>query len=118
MTLEEARREYFKSSGFAEDGGYSARFALYKIGPFRFQMPNVQGRRRAVKIHDLHHIPTGYETKFSGELEIGAWEIGTGCRDYYVAWVLNFSAFRGRFGDGASRGVSSLRAKPAQRHAL
>jgi hypothetical protein len=28
-----------------------------------------------------------------GETEIGAWEIGSGCRQYWAAWVLDASGF-------------------------
>jgi hypothetical protein len=44
---------------------------------------------RAVRYHDLHHLITGYPTDLPGELEIAAWEIGAGCRDFIVAWQLN-----------------------------
>ncbi|CAN5734688.1 hypothetical protein BH09MYX1_BH09MYX1_48240 [soil metagenome] len=30
-----------------------------------------------------------HATDFKGELEISAWELGAGCKDYYVAWQLN-----------------------------
>jgi hypothetical protein len=46
-----------------------------------------------VKLHDLHHVATGYATTFTGEAEIGAWEIGAGCGRYWAAWTLNLSAF-------------------------
>jgi ubiquinone biosynthesis protein Coq4 len=42
--------------------------------------------------HDLHQIATGYGTSLIGETEIGAWELGSGCGRYYVAWVLNAAA--------------------------
>ena len=42
-----------------------------------------------MKFHDLHHVLTGYDTDFSGELEISAWEIGAGCKRYAAAWGLN-----------------------------
>lgn len=42
--------------------------------------------------HDLHHVATGYGTTLVGEAEIGAWELASGCRHYYVAWILNLGA--------------------------
>src|SRR6185369_11200266 len=47
----------------------------------------------AVKIHDIHHLITGYEANMHGEAEIGGWEIASGCGRYYVAWILNFGSF-------------------------
>lgn len=35
---------------------------------------------------------TGYPANWKGEAEIGAWEIATGCRMYWVAWFLNLGA--------------------------
>ena len=93
MTLGSARQQYFERNGLAADGGYSQRWVKYKIGPFPVGILNVKSRVRAVKLHDLHHVLTGYEADLPGEMEIGAWEIGSGCRDYYAAWVLNVGAF-------------------------
>ena len=56
-------------------------------------LPNIPARVRAVKIHDLHHLLTGYNADLKGEAEIGAWEIASGCGKYYVAWFLNFGSF-------------------------
>jgi hypothetical protein len=88
-TLTAARARYFAANGFGADGGYQAPFVDFKLGPIPFPFPNTEGRRRAVRYHDLHHIVTGYGTDFSGELEISAWELGAGCRDYRTAWLLN-----------------------------
>src|SRR5438128_1156812 len=88
-TLLDARGRYFAANGFGADGGYQAPFVDFKLGPIPFPFPNPEGRRRAVRYHDLHHIVTGYRTDFSGELEISAWELGAGCRDFPAAWLLN-----------------------------
>jgi ubiquinone biosynthesis protein Coq4 len=37
------------------------------------------GRKKVVKLHDLHHLATGYGTDLIGEAEIGAWELRAGC---------------------------------------
>jgi hypothetical protein len=37
-------------------------------------------------------VATGYDTTLVGEAEIGAWELASGCRHYYAAWVLNLGA--------------------------
>jgi hypothetical protein len=61
------------------------------LGPLSFRLPNTQGRLRAVRYHDLHHVVTGYETTLRGEFEISACELGAGCRDFVAAWVLNLA---------------------------
>jgi hypothetical protein len=89
LTLREARDLYFRNNGFGEDGGYGDKWVDFKLGPVPFPFPNTAARIKAVKVHDLHHIVTGYRTNFVGELEISAWEIGGGCEDMVAAWVLN-----------------------------
>src|SRR5262249_19534870 len=54
--------------------------------------PNTKQRIRSVRIHDVHHVLTGYATTWRGEGEIAAWELGSGCRDHWAAWLLNASA--------------------------
>ncbi len=86
------RAEYFARAGFAADGGYSDKWVKLKIGRFSVAFPNTASRVRSVKLHDLHHVLTEYETTWSGEAEIGAWEIASGCGRHYPAWLLNFGA--------------------------
>jgi len=87
-TVREARDRFFRDNGFG-DGGYEDRWVKLKLGPIPLRFPNTTQRRRAVPLHDLHHIATGYGTTWTGEAEISAWELGAGCRDYWAAWVLN-----------------------------
>jgi NADPH:quinone reductase-like Zn-dependent oxidoreductase len=37
-----------------------------------------------VKLHDIHHVLTGYDTTWRGKAEIGAWEIASGCGRHYA----------------------------------
>ncbi len=89
LTLRAGRDEYFRFNEFGPDGGYSAKWVDFKLGPMPFPFPNTPARVDAVKYHDLHHLMTGYRTNFLGELEISAWEIGSGCADKTAAWILN-----------------------------
>lgn len=91
MTMGAARQRYFDDNGFA-GGGYDERWVKLKAGPINLYLPNAQGRRRAVKLHDLHHIATGYQTDWIGEAEIGGYEIGGGCGPFAWAWILNLQA--------------------------
>ena len=92
MTLREARTQYFRENGIDDDGGYAKEWVRIKLGPVPVSFPNTTGRRAALLPHDLHHIATGYDTTLVGEAEIGAWELASGCRDYYAAWILNLGA--------------------------
>ncbi len=92
LTVREARRLYFDANGFGE-GGYDAKWVKLKIGPLPVAFPNTAQRIRSVRLHDLHHVVTDYATDWTGEAEIGAWEIASNCRDHYAAWVLNLFAF-------------------------
>jgi len=89
LTLKEARELYFQLNGFGDDGGYEGEWVDFKFGPIPFPFPNYAGHVRSVRLHDLHHALTGYGTDTLGELEMSAWEIGSGCADHHVAWVYN-----------------------------
>ena len=90
LTVGEARTRYFERAGFPPDGGYAAAFvSLGRLGPIPVGFPNSDSRRRAVVMHDLHHIATGYETSWAGEGEISAWEIAAGCGRFAFAWFIN-----------------------------
>jgi hypothetical protein len=91
LSLREARSRYFAANGLGE-GGYEDKWVRLAVGPVRFAFPNTAGRVRAVRFHDLHHVVTGYATDWTGEAEIGAWEVASGCRDLIAAWVLNLYA--------------------------
>jgi hypothetical protein len=92
LSLRDARRVYFDANDFGDDGGYAKRWVKLKLGPLALWLPNSEARVKAVRYHDLHHVATGYDTDWIGEGEIGAWEIGSGCRGFVAAWVLNLSA--------------------------
>jgi hypothetical protein len=91
-TVRDARAHYFADNGFSE-ASYRDRWVKLKIGPLPFAFPNTASRRRAVPLHDLHHVATGYATTLSGEAEIGAYELAGGCGRHAAAWVLNAGAF-------------------------
>jgi len=91
-TVRAARAEYFAANGFS-DAGYNDSWVTIKLGPIPLAFPNTSSRKRAVPLHDLHHVATGYTTTWIGESEIGAWEIAGGCTDHFAAWVLNAGGF-------------------------
>jgi hypothetical protein len=88
-TLRTALATYFEENGFGMDGGYDDAWVDFEIGPLPLPFPNSAGRKRAVRLHDLHHIVTGYSTNALGEFEISAWELGAGCKDFHTARLIN-----------------------------
>ena len=92
LSVREARARYFRDNGFGEDGGYGAAWVKLQMGPLTLPLPNTPQRVRAVRFHDLHHVVTGYATDWTGEAEIAAWEIASGCADHHAAWLLNLWA--------------------------
>jgi len=91
LSLRDARGLYFAAAGF-DESSYTEKWVRLKAGPLALYMPNTPARVRAVRFHDLHHVLTGYATDWTGEAEIGAWEIASGCADHWAAWHLNFLA--------------------------
>ncbi|HMG14960.1 MAG TPA: hypothetical protein VK590_05915 [Saprospiraceae bacterium] len=92
LKIKDALELYFSRYHFP-NGGYDLKWFKIKIGPVYLSFPNTKDRIAAVKLHDIHHVITGYEANIKGEAEIGAWEIGSGCGKYYVAWILNGMSF-------------------------
>ena len=91
LTVREARARYFAANGFDENG-YEARWVRLQAGPIPLFILNTNARVRAVRFHDLHHVVTAYDTTWTGEAEIAAWEIASGCAHHYAAWLLNLQA--------------------------
>jgi hypothetical protein len=91
-TLDEALRRLYEAHDLPSDGGESARWFHVKIGPVSIPLPNPPARQRAVFIHDVNHVLTGYNAVFSdGEMSIAAFEVGAGCGRVWVAWLLNLA---------------------------
>lgn len=90
-TVEQARDKYFEDNGFSE-AGYADRWVQLKLGPLPLYIYNSGARKRCIPIHDLHHVATGYRTTWTGEAEIGAWEVAGGCGRHWPAWLLNLLA--------------------------
>ena len=92
-SVREARARYFENNGFAADGGYSARWVPLKFGIFKLYLYNSAARKRAVPLHDLHHLATGYSTSPKGEAMVAIWELASGTQDKWFAYFINLPAF-------------------------
>lgn len=77
-TVARARSDFFLKSGFAPDGGYDEPWSEALFAGLPYRVRNGPLRRAALRIHDLHHLVTGYDTDWRGEAEISAWELGSG----------------------------------------
>lgn len=90
LTVADALAQHYAAHGLPVDGGESARWFRVRVGPLTIPLPNPPARRRAVFFHDVNHILTGYNTDFSdGEMVIAAFEVGTGCGRFGIAWFIN-----------------------------
>jgi hypothetical protein len=92
ISLEEAVARHLRDSGFPADGGINERWVTVAVGPVSLCFPNIKARREAVEVHDYNHVLSGYGHDDVGEAEIGAWELGGGCKNLWVAWILNWAA--------------------------
>jgi hypothetical protein len=105
-----ALAEHLAASGLPPDAGNSDPFAVVKIFYLPYPIPNTRARKRAVRIHDLNHLVSGYETDRVGELEISAWELASGgCTDHGAAWVLDLAGLLGGLIAAPRRTVRAFR---------
>lgn len=91
------RDAYLAENGFSL-AGYDAKYSDYPL-PFGMTLPvpNSARRRRALRLHDLHHVATGFGTDKAGEGEISAWELRRGVRAFglYVGAIVISGALLG-----------------------
>ena len=92
LPVSQALQIFFDKYHFA-DGGYNLKWFHIKVGFINIPLPNTKSRVEVAKIHDIHHILTGYEATLRGEAEIAGWEIASGCDHYGVAWFFNLGSF-------------------------
>ncbi len=97
---------YLKHPEFGEQGGENERWVWIDIGIGKFPIPNLKGRQELVYLHDIHHILNDYNTNWSGEAAVSAWEITTGMGKNPVGW---FYAFLGLLVGGFLRPLAAYR---------
>ena len=91
MLIKDALVQLFDRFGIPPDA-YTAKHFSIRVGNIPINLPNIPARVKVARYHDIHHILTGYPANWTGEAEIGAWEIVTGCRTFFIAWFLNGGA--------------------------
>jgi hypothetical protein len=101
LTVAVARARFFRDNGFPADGGYDDEFAEAEFGLVRYRVPGSKARGDALRVHDLHHLATGYPTDWRGEAQISGWELGSGLGfTHPYAWVTAlFGLFTGILGN-------------------
>lgn len=92
LPLHEALNIFYADHNLGKDGGINKAWAKIKVGKFYIPFPNTKARKKVLVFHDIHHIVTGYDSTWKGEVSIGTWEIATGCGKNYMAWILNLYA--------------------------
>jgi len=81
---------FYQQYSLGPDGGQSSPYVRVEFTKkFAIYIPNFKARKKAVFKHDIHHLATGYPSTLKGETEISAWEIGSGCRRYWAAYLLD-----------------------------
>ena len=90
MRVRDARDRYLAENGFDTRGYAAPTFGITVFGR-TWTFRNVPSRRRAIPLHDLHHVATGYGTSLVGEGEVSAFELRAGI-DSAVLWVLKLGA--------------------------
>lgn len=95
-TCREARDAYLRENGWTL-AAYDAKWTEASVLGIKFSVPNTPRHRWAIRLHDLHHVATGYGTDLVGEGEISAWELsrGLGHLDAYVSAIVIGGALSG-----------------------
>ena len=84
-----ARDAYLLENGWTLEA-YDAKTTAITFLRFALSVPNTPKHRWAIRLHDLHHVATGFGTDAAGESEVSAWELarGLGGLDLYVASII------------------------------
>lgn len=87
-SVRRARDAYLAENGFTLEG-YEDKWTSASFFGIPLKVPNTKRHRWAIKLHDLHHVATGYGTDLVGEGEISAWELrGIGSLGLYVGSIV------------------------------
>ena len=94
MTTREALAEHYRRAGLLEPGAsvddrLRDRWVRMRIFGRLVPVKPLLGHQQAFLLHDVHHLVTGYGTKFREELALASWELGSGGCGYYVLFWFN-----------------------------
>jgi len=92
MTARDALADYFERRGVkphdeSVEQWIAENWIYMTIGGHRVPVKPLYGYKKVIVLHDLHHVVAGYETTWTGEFEVAAWELGSGgCGPYLLMW--------------------------------
>lgn len=86
-TLGEMRASFLAERGFDDGEVVYKAVEWIKVAPVPIPIPNPPSRVQALKVHDVHHMVTGYGTDLPSEWAISGWEVGAGLHTNPVAWT-------------------------------
>lgn len=89
MSVREARDIYLAENGFTVEA-YDAPTTSGSLLGVKLAVPNPLAHRRAIRLHDLQHVATGFGTDHAGEAEISIWQArrGVGAAGMYVTTIV------------------------------
>lgn len=91
MNVRDARDLYLAENGFTT-AEYQNDWGWFNVLGIRFAVPNSEGRKRGLPLHDLHHVALGYGTDLVGECEVSAWELRAGLDGF--GWFVKYLVFQ------------------------
>lgn len=95
-TVKRGLETYLAENGFSE-AEYEAPWTSASFFGLPIKVPNTRAHARAIRLHDLHHVATGFGTDEVGEAEVSAWELSRGLRPtgLYVSAIVLLGALMG-----------------------
>ena len=96
MTAQDALSRFFVDQGLFPEGSTADDWIgdrWYRMGGVPV-LPLVGKLKQSLILHDIHHLVTGYDTSWNGELELAGWELGSGgCHTHFFFWFDRIGAF-------------------------
>jgi hypothetical protein len=96
LRVRDALDIYLAENGFTH-AEYEAKWTPASFFGVLIPVPNTVPHQRGIRLHDLHHLATGFGTDIAGEGEISAWELrgGLGDLNLYVSSLVLFGTVVG-----------------------
>jgi hypothetical protein len=97
-TVRELLTDYYRRAGLLDpgqrvDARLHDRWIRMRIRGRLIPIKPLLGHQHAILLHDVHHMVSGYGTSFREELQLAAWELGSGgCRWYALFWLNRINA--------------------------
>ncbi|MGB0953270.1 MAG: hypothetical protein ACPG31_08580 [Planctomycetota bacterium] len=87
--MAEGLESYLEENDFTMES-YDAPKTPINLFGVRMSVPNTERHQWAIRLHDLHHVATGFGTDLRGEAEISLWEWrkGLGGLGWYVGSIV------------------------------